>query len=219
VDQGSGLVDQGSGPVDQGSGPVNADELCRVLLVGSVPAAAVPELSSDEVRAEVRRRLTEAGCELAYSVDSDRWVARLAGPLPDLEGHEPVLRLGQTELAVLAACWLHLRFLPAERARAAPDGVDPDAGDGAVLDPDDLAEQFDGRLGRDQLDDLVDRLKQCGFLTQRDGLLRAGPLLGTFEHPATAEQARTLLTRHQRLAYLRRRADELRGDGDPVAQD
>jgi len=197
---------------------VNAGELCRVLLVGSVPAAEVPELSSDEVRAEVRRRLDEAGCELAYSADADRWVARLAGPLPHLEGHEPIVRLGQTELAVLAACWLHLRFLPAERARAAPDGVDPDAGDDA-LDPGDLAEQFRGRLGHDHLDDLVDRLKQCGFLTQRDGLLRAGPLLGTFEDPGTAEQARTLLTRHQRLAYLRQRAAELRADGDPSATD
>ena len=194
-------------------------ELCRVLLVGSVPAAELPELSGDEMRDEVRRRLAEVGCELAYSVDSDRWVARLGGPLPDIEGHEPVLRLSQAELAVLAACWLHLRFLPAERARAAADGLDPDGGDGAGLDPDDLAEQFRGRLGQDQLHDLVERLRRSGFLTQREGLLRAGPLLSTFEDPSTVEQARTLLTRHQRLAYLQRRAAELGADGSLDATD
>lgn len=195
-------------------------ELCRVLLVGSVPAAAVPELSDDGVRAEVRRRLDEAGCELAYSVDADRWVARLAGPVPDLEGHELVLRLGQTELAVLAACWLHLRFLPAEHTSGDADASDADGGD-ASLDPDDLAQQLQGRLGRDQLDDLLDRLKRCGFLTQREGLLHAGPLLGTLEDPATAEQARTLLTRHQRLAHLRRQAasNRLRADGNRHATD
>jgi hypothetical protein len=199
---------------------VTPGELCRVLLVGSVPAAAVPELSDDGVRAEVRRRLDEAGCELAYSVDADRWVARLAGPVPDLEGHELVLRLGQTELAVLAACWLHLRFLPAEHTRGDADASDADGGD-AALDPDDLAQQLQGRLGRHQLDDLLDRLKRCGFLTQREGLLHAGPLLGTLEDPAAAEQARTLLTRHQRLAHLRRQAasNKLRADGDRRATD
>ncbi len=177
-------------------------ELCRVLLVGSVPAAGAPELADDEVRGEVRRRLAEAGCELTYAVDSDRWVARLAGPLPDLEGHEPVLRLGRTELAVLAACWLHLRFLPAE------PGGDPDAS----LDPDDLADQLRDRVGRDQLDDLVDRLERSGFLARRDGLLRAGPLLGTLDDPSATEQARTLLARHQRLGYLRGRAAGLRAE-------
>jgi hypothetical protein len=191
---------------------VTPGELCRVLLVGPVPAAAVPELSDDGVRAEVRRRLDEAGCELAYSVDADRWVARLAGPVPDLEGHERLLQLGQTELAVLAACWLHLRFLPAEHAPWDADASDA-GGEDAALDPDDLARQLQGRLGRDQLDDLLDRLRRSGFLTRRDGLLHAGPLLGTLEDPAVAEQARALLTRHRRLAHLRRQAASNRPRG------
>ena len=87
-----------------------------MLLVGSVAAVDVPELGEPETRDEVRRRLGEAGCELVYSPASERWLARLDGPVPELEGHDPVLALGTAELAVLATCWLHLRFLPGEGA-------------------------------------------------------------------------------------------------------
>jgi len=91
-----------------------------VLLVGSVAAADVPELGEPETRDEVRRRLGEAGCELVYSPASERWLARLDGPVPELEGHHPVLALGTAELAVLATCWLHLRFLPGEGEAIGP---------------------------------------------------------------------------------------------------
>ena len=65
-----------------------------MLLVGSVAAADVPELGEPETRDEVRRRLGEAGCELVYSPASERWLARLDGPVPELEGHDPVVALG-----------------------------------------------------------------------------------------------------------------------------
>jgi hypothetical protein len=106
---------------------MDAAELCRVLLVGSVAAADVPELGQPETRDEVRRRLGEAGCELVYSPASERWLARLDGAVPALEGHDPVLALGTAELAVLATCWLHLRFLPEEaRSTGAPPRGSPD---------------------------------------------------------------------------------------------
>ncbi len=223
-------------------------ELCRVLLVGSVPAAAVPELADGGVREEVRRRLAAAGCELTYAARSDRWAARLAGSLPELDGHDPVVRLGKPELAVLAACWLHLRFLPAERARLAEPGTGPGGPGGpggppgerptgrpggqpaeqpggpggqpaglveeTWLDPADLAEQFRGRL---KLDVTLDRLAAAGFLVSREGQLYAGPLLDTLDEIAAAEQARALLTRHQRMAYIQRRADEISADRDADA--
>jgi hypothetical protein len=199
---------------------VSPAELCGVLLVGSVAAGEVPELSGDETLAEVRRRLAEAGCELAYAAESDRWVARLAGPLPELESHQPVLRLDQAELAVLAACWLHLRFLPAELARAAGTGREPGEGaPGAGLDLDDLVGEFRGRLDREQVAELVDRLERNGFLVGREGRYLAGPLLATLEDASAGEQARALLTRHGRLGHLRRRAVELRADGDQHAAD
>lgn len=175
-----------------------------MLLVGSVAATDVPELGEPETRDEVRRRLGEAGCELVYSPASERWLARLEAPLPALEGHEPVLALGTAELAVLATCWLHLRFLPGE-AGTAPDQD--------WLDPDDLAELLGARLNGG-LPGVLERLARAGYLTLREGRVEAGPLLDSLDEPAAADQARALLARHQRLAHLRQRAAEL--DGAPT---
>ena len=174
-----------------------------MLLVGSVAAVGVPELGEPETREEVRRRLGEAGCELVYSPGSERWLARLAAPLPALEGHEPVLALGTAELAVLATCWLHLRFLPAEAGTAVPDQD--------WLDPDDLAELLGARLNGG-LPGVLERLARAGYLTLREGRVEAGPLLDTLDEPDAAGQARALLARHQRLAHLRQRAAELDGE-------
>ena len=174
-----------------------------MLLVGSVAAADVPELGEPETRDEVRRRLGEAGCELVYSPASERWLARLDGPVPELEGHDPVLALGTAELAVLATCWLHLRFLPAEGATTQPDQD--------WVDPDDLAELLGARLNGTGLPSVLERLASAGYLTLREGRVEAGPLLDTLDEPGAAEQARGLVARHQRLAHLRRRAAELDG--------
>jgi hypothetical protein len=181
-----------------------------VLLVGSVAAADVPELGEPETRDEVRRRLGEAGCELVYSAASERWLARLDGPAPELEGHRPVLALGTAELAVLATCWLHLRFLPGEEEAGAGGGR-PDQG---WLDPDDLAELLGARLDGTGLPGVLERLATAGYLTLREGRVEAGPLLDTLDEPGAADQARALVARHQRLAHLRRRAAELDGSGE-----
>jgi hypothetical protein len=176
-----------------------------VLLVGSVAAADVPELGEPGTRDEVRRRLGGAGCELVYAPGSERWLARLEAPVPALEGHDPVLALGTPELAVLAACWLHLRFLPGEAGAAA----DPD-----WLDPDDLAELLGARLDGAGLPGVLERLGRAGYLVLREGRVEAGPLLDTLDEPGAGDQARALLARHQRLAHLRRRAAELDGGND-----
>jgi hypothetical protein len=186
---------------------MDATELCRVLLVGSVAAADVPELGEPETRDEVRRRLGEAGCELVYSPASERWLARLDGAVPALEGHDPVLALGTAELAVLATCWLHLRFLPGEAS----------AGDQDWIDPDDLAELLGARLDGTGLPGVLERLGRAGYLTLREGRVEAGPLLDTLDEPGAAEQARALLARHQRLTHLRRRAAELDGGDNRIA--
>jgi hypothetical protein len=188
---------------------VNTLELCRVLLAGSVPAAEVPELSDEEIHADVRRRLAEAGCELSYAPGSDRWVATLAGPMPRLEEHAPVVDLGPAELTTLAACWLHLRFLPTEKAR---QGGTADGGDTPWLDPDDLGTMLGGRLGGDDLPSTLERLCQAGYLTLHEGQLFAGPLLETFDDEAASDQARELLARNQRLTHLRGRAAEIRAE-------
>ncbi len=190
---------------------MNTIELCRVLLAGSVPAAEVPELTDEEIRNEVRRRLAEAGCELAYALRSDRWVATLGGSLPRLEDHAAVIDLGPAELAVLAACWLHLRFLEAERVRQS-GGVDVAGRGEPWLDPDDLGIMLGGRLGGRDLGDVLVLLCQAGYLSLREGQLFAGPLLETFDDQQAADEVRELLARNQRLTHLRDRAAEFRAE-------
>jgi hypothetical protein len=194
---------------------VNALEVCRVLLAGSVPAAEIPELTDDEIRADVARRLADAGCGLHYAPVSDRWVATLAGPVPDLEEHARVVDLGPADLTVLAACWLHLRFLPSERARS---GAGPSAagqGDASWLDPDDLGIMLGGRPGGGDLPATLERLCQAGYLTLREGQVFAGPLLETFDDQGAHNRAKELLARNQRLTHLRQRAAEIRA-GTPL---
>lgn len=191
-------------------------ELCRVLLAGSVPAVEVPELADEEIRGQVRQRLAEVGCTLAYAPRSDRWVVSLDEPLPELEDHAVALRLGETELAVLAACWLQLCFLPAEQ------GLQPVAADDEGepwVDHDDLVGQLSDRLGTAALDAAIERLCQAGYLLPREGQLFAGPLLETLDERGAHEEARALLVRHQRLMRLRRRAAELEAEvGVPVPE-
>jgi hypothetical protein len=183
-----------------------------VLLVGPVAAADVPELGEAGTREEVRRRLGEAGCELVYAPAAERWLARLEQPVPALEGHAPVLALGTHELAVLAACWLHLRFLPAEAGAEGEAGHD-------WLDPDDLAELLGARLDGSGLPGVLEGLGRAGYLTLREGRVEAGPLLDTLDEPGARDRARALLARHQRLAHLRRRAAELDGGEQGDATD
>jgi hypothetical protein len=190
---------------------VNTLELCRVLLAGSVPAAEVPELTDQEIRAEVRRRLGDVGCQLSYAPVADRWVATLAGPMPRLEEHAPVIDLGPAELTIVAACWLQLRFLKAEEAPGAGAAGD-DLGGTPWLDPDDLGTMLGGRLGGRDLPSMLERLCQAGYLTLRDGQIFAGPLLETFDDQAATDRAKELLARDQRLTHLRQRAAEIRAE-------
>ncbi len=190
---------------------MNPGELCRVLLAGSVPAVEVPELADQETRTRVRQRLTEVGCTLAYAPRSDRWVVSLDEPLPELEDHAMPARLGETETAVLAACWLQLCFLPAEQGRQPGDPGADEEGEPWV-DHDDLVSQLSDRLGDAALDAAIGRLCRAGYLLPREGQLFAGPLLETLDDTGAIEEARALLVRHQRLMHLRRRAAELEAE-------
>ena len=198
---------------------MTVDELCRLLVSGSVDSSDVPELDDEDIRAEVQDRLAGVGCALAYSTATRRWVGRLDGPLPHIEGHDRILSLHAAELAALAACWLHLRFLPAERAKvevAEDDGELLPSDDGEPsIEVEDLLAQFYGKLNRRYLEQIVlGHLKNAGFLRQHGGRLYAGPLLDTIDEVAATEHARRLLARHQRMAYLRRRAQAIVGDDE-----
>lgn len=184
------------------------EEICRTLLAGVTPAAAVSDLGDDDVYGEVSARLQAAGCELAYSPAFDCWTARFAGPVPDIDAIDSADPLNSADLAVLAACWLHLRFIPAENTRLMPaDGAEdalfalPPAEERDSIEFDDLAQQFPTLPPRN-VGISVGKLRRLRYLDQREGRVFAGPLLDSLDDVQAAEQARRLLLRHQRLRRL-----------------
>ena len=91
------------------------------VLAGIVSAEHLPELGDDEVREEVRYRLSQVGCDLIYSQHFDSWTASFTRGAPESATIESPGLLNSADLAVLAVCWLHLRFLPAENSRLPVD--------------------------------------------------------------------------------------------------
>jgi hypothetical protein len=177
-------------------------EICGALLAAIVHADTVPELRDDDVRTEVTIRLSEVGCELVYSHHHASWTARLAGPLPDVSLSDSPQALDAKDMAVLAACWLHLRFLPMENSRLPldEDGLFPDD-DQPVETPLDQAELVSSiqALSPTTINIALGNLKRTRFLVQRAGQLFAGPMLDALDEVRATEQARRLMLRHQRL--------------------
>jgi hypothetical protein len=185
-------------------------EICRALLAGIVSAEHLPELGDDDVRQEVRYRLSQAGCDLVYSRHFDSWTASFTRGAPEAAVIDSPSLLNNADLAVLAVCWLHLRFLPAENSRLP---VDDDAlfaseePQEILLEESEVASSIPA-LHKTTVGISVGKLKRARFLLQRDGKLSAGPMMDTIDEVRATEQARRLMLRHQRLGRLQRQGEE-----------
>ncbi|WP_433435423.1 hypothetical protein [Nonomuraea sp. CA-141351] len=192
-------------------------EICRALLAGIVSAEQLPELGDDDVLQEVRYRLSQAGCDLVYSRHFDSWTASFTRGTPDGAGIDSPSLLNNADLAVLAVCWLHLRFLPAENSRLP---VDDDALFASEepqeirLEESEVASSIPA-LSKTTVGISVGKLKKARFLLQRDGKLAAGPMMDTIDEVRATEQARRLMLRHQRLKQLQRQGE---GPEEPSVQ-
>ncbi len=185
-------------------------EICRVLLAGIVSAEHLPELGDDDVRQEVRYRLSQAGCDLVYSRHFDSWTASFTRGAPDATAIDSPALLNSMDLAVLAVCWLHLRFLPAENSRLPVDAdalFAPDEPQEIPLEEPELADSMPA-TSKKTVGISVGKLKKARFLIQRDGKLFAGPMMDTIDEVRATEQARRLMLRHQRLAQLQRQGEK-----------
>jgi hypothetical protein len=196
-------------------------EICRALLTANIPAESVPELRDEDVLQEVRDRLAQVGCELIYSRTGECWITRASGPVPELERADSPNSLDAKDLAVLAVCWLHLRFLPSENSDDEADVV----ADGLFADRSTVTEvPFDSFEVREQIPSLpiqsiniaLGKLKRARFLTERTGQYIAGPMMDAVDEVRATEQARRLLLRHQRIRRVRHGEDvHASSDADP----
>lgn len=182
-------------------------EICRALLSANVPYDAVPDLRDEDVRREVKERLSQVGCELIYSVSGKCWIARSSGPAPDVDGLDSPVALDAKDLAVLALCWLHLRFLPAENSSDETPLSDALFSDLSTapevpLTRPDIRGQLPN-VSRKSIGIAVGRLKNARFLVEREDQLFAGPMMDAIDEVRAAEQARRMLLRHERLRRVR----------------
>ena len=198
---------------------MTVEELCRLLSTGWVDAREVPEIEDVDIRTDVQRRAASVGQRLFYSASTDSYGFVLDGALPEVSTHRASLHLDRSHRALIATCWLHLRWLPAERARAEPNAATrPLLDDEPSISLDDLAHSFKGQLQKTHIEQkLLPVLKRLGYLQQRDGRLFAGPLLDSLDAMTAAERARELMLRYQRMARLQRRSQEI--DAERAAQE
>lgn len=190
---------------------MTVEEICRLLGTGWVDAREVPELLDDELRAEINHRAAAVGQRLFYSATADSYGFVIDGELPEVGTHRASMYLDRSHKALIAACWMHLRWLPAERAQAeAGNGHHPLTQEEPSLTVDDLALQFKGQLQKTHIEQkLLPVLKRLGYLQQREGRLSAGPMLDSLDEIKATERAREYMVKFKRMAHLQRRAKEI----------
>ncbi len=187
------------------------EEAARLLTQGILVRSMWPELALEEFAQEVSERLAAVGLVLASG--DGYWVARSRDG-EAREGFEPFFALNKLELAVLAALYLHLRYLPRQSA----DGNGDDESGGQKKRPsvelEDIERGLPGyKVGTVQM--VLGRLKNAQFVRQQNGRLYAGPYLAALDEVIADERA-TELMRDFRLRRFLQRA--VRGEDELAAE-
>jgi hypothetical protein len=177
--------------------PQRAAEL---LVSGTLSRVDWPELHDEEFAADVRERLSHVGLEFVAA--AGRWLARPAAPPQAEDGYEPTFELHSVHLAMIAALYLHLRFLP-RQAGAEGTGEEPSVGIEDILRP------FTG-YSRQYLEKIVlGHLRNAGFVERRVGRYYVGPYLAAINEIDADERAQAAVSQFVLRRFLRRRVQEL----------
>jgi hypothetical protein len=183
-----------------------AEKTAAMLVAGVLVRADWPELDDEDFATEVRSRLSAVGLELVGA--GGRWLARPAASLEADEGFEPAFALNTVEMAMIAALYLHLRYLP-RQAGASDNGDEPS------VEVDELLRPFNG-YQRGFLEKIVlGHLRNAGFVERRGGRLFAGPFLAAINDIEADERAQAAVSQFLLRRFLRRRAEELEGEHAP----
>lgn len=180
-----------------------AEKTAAMLVTGTLVRSAWPELDDEGFAAQVRGRLAEVGLELVGA--GGRWLARPVASLEADEGYEPAFELNTIELAVVAALFLHLRYLP-RQASASDNGDEPS------VDVDELLRPFSGYQKTFLEKIVLGHLRNAGFVERRGGRLYAGPFLAAINEIEADERAQAAVSQFMLRRFLRRRAEELEGE-------
>jgi hypothetical protein len=177
-----------------------------MLVAGTLERAQWPELDDEDLAAEVRERLGAVGLDLVGA--EGRWLARPEqAPTDDVEGFEAVFSLNSVELAVVAALYLHLRFLPRHASSTEEDAVQHPS-----ISVEELLLAFPGYKASFIEGRVLGRLRRAGFVRRENDRLFAGPYLAVINGVEADERAQAALGSFQLRRYLKRRAEELEGE-------
>lgn len=176
------------------------EEAAHLLTQGILERSIWPELALEEFAAEVSERLAAVGLELASG--DGHWVARSRdGQARD--GFEPIFALDQLELAVLAALYLHLRFLPRQSTNGDAGGESDERKVQPSVAVEDIERGLPGyKVSKVQM--VLGRLKNAHFVRQRNGRLYAGPYLAALDEVVADERATELLRDFRLHRFLQR---------------
>lgn len=179
--------------------PRTPEEAARLLTQGILDRTLWPELTLEDFAADVSERLAAVGLELASG--DGHWVARSSDRnLPD--GFEPIFALDQLELAVLAALYLHLRYLPRQSGTNG-DGPDMRGDEETSVAVEDIERGLPGyKVTKVQM--VLGRLKNAHFVHQHNGRLYAGPYLSALDEVVADERATELLRDFRLHRFLQR---------------
>lgn len=179
------------------------EHAAALLVCGTLQRAVWRELEQDDFASKVRDLLAAVDLDLASA--GGRWVARPRNSGEE-DGFEPTFHLHSVEMAMVAALYLHLRYLPYQTAGAEPS-------DEPFVELDDLIRPFAQPVGsykKHYLEQIVlGHLKKAGFCEQRDGKYYAGPYLVAVDPVAANERAKAALDTFLLKRFLRDRAREL----------
>jgi hypothetical protein len=183
-------------------------QTASLLVAGTLERSCWPELDDEDFSAEVRARLAYVGLELVGA--GGRWLARPITVADDEDGFEPAFRLHSVELAMVAALYMHLRYLPQQGGRDLAAAEEPS------VEIDEMIRAFPGHQ-RNYLEQIVlGHLRNAGFVRRDRGRLYAGPYLAALNDVQAGERAQAALSSFQLRRHLRRRAEELQQDAAVV---
>lgn len=181
-------------------------QTAALLVAGTLDRAQWPELDDEDFAGEVRDRLEAVGLTLVGA--AGRWLARpRCAPSGDTDGFEPAFALNTVELAVVAALYLHLRYLP--RAGGTGNGGEPS------LAVEELLRAFPGYTGGFISKIVLGHLRNAGFVRRENDRLYAGPYLAALNEIEADERSQVAMGSFQLRRHLKQRAGELEGGDAP----
>lgn len=176
----------------------------RLLMQGLLDDASWPEFAEDTFREDVSRRLAAVGYELGLA--EGYWLARTR-ETEAVDGFKQLLQLNEAEYAVLAALYLHLRFLPRQSQPLAVPDEEPSV---AVEDiecgfPSYTLETTRRFLGH---------LRNLHFIRQYGKRYYSGPYLAVIDELVADERAKEALRDFKLRTHLSRNLAALEEDLD-----